>query len=228
MTINCATKNDFTFDEALYTNDCAADVVLFETWRAAHPKYQFEDGDQFGRTILMHAIKHGNVSLVNHLVKVVDTSVLNLCTQDGETLLDQFLDYKDSAVIHKIVECVKIIIEAGAYISGDEPPLQVLIDACHLFRRIGECALPLIKAYIRMEASCQGKILNSNSQEERIQSPFFRQAQEDILCWSKTRYVYLGGKEPGNLFSEIPSDLLGLIIQAYRALPDEADSPQDN
>ena len=233
----------FRFSEKYWIKeDKPATVKIFELWskcQAAMSNYKLQDGDDDGFNALMQAAGHGNVTLVKHLVKVMDKNVLNTRAADGSTLFRSILriqkiHYKDqcnfwrrvlSKDMSKVVECVKIVIEAGADINAEneynhKSPLEDLIDEADPEYK------SLMKVYIKAGALCDGKIGNNENNLDRFASPLFREAFLDCLDWKKTKYIYIREGSPESPLSKLPLEILHLITHAYAALPDEA-SPEN-
>ena len=201
-------------------------VEKFENMRKKHPEYQLTDGDGMGRTVLMVAVGRGNVTMVKHLVKLMDETQINEWNGSGYTIFENVTNsFLHPKRIQKIVECVKIVLEAGGDINlanaKEVAPLDALIlhipDSIH-----GDCALPLIKLYIRAGAHAP---TGRNST-----FPMYLQAQEEIAQedWLKTRNIYIGSRDAGSAFYLLPLDIQHLITQAFNALPDIAQPPQSN
>ena len=126
--------------------DSPESVTSFENWRKEHPAYKLTDTSRLGRTILMDALSYGNVAMVSHLVKLMDKKQINIWTDKGDTIFGQVHETIRKMNICKIMECAKIIIEAGGDVNLASKrrtrPLDALLDKCDAN------ALPLIKLYI--------------------------------------------------------------------------------
>ena len=242
-----AGKHNFEFFERRWIEDRPGTMIGFELWRheAANTlNYKLQDGDRDGYNILMQAAGHGNVTLVKHLVKVMDKNVLNTRAADGSTLFSSILRIQKihhkalrefyaevghvfSEDISTVVECVKIVIEAGADINVEneddhKSPLEDLIDEDDPEYK------SLIHVYIKAGARCDGKIGNNEKNLDRFASPLYREALLNFLDWKKTKYIYLGRGSPESCLSKLPPEIHHLITQAYAALSDEAPSENKN
>ena len=66
----------------------------------------------------MAAVGMGNVTLVKHLVKLMDKPQINQWNAYGETIFENTMRlFLHPDRIQKIVECVKIVLEAGGDIN---------------------------------------------------------------------------------------------------------------
>ena len=203
--------------------DCPECITHFEQKRKEHPTYQLTDGNRLGETLLMSAMGYGNLSLLSHLVKLMDKHQINMWNVHGETIFENLLTYIHVDTINKILECTKHILEAGADINlANEKgvaPLDALLDEAPL-HSYGHCMRPLIKLYIKAGAHVPTEGHSTN--------PLYLQVQEEILeeNWLKTRNIY--SVDPGSAFYPLPKEIRHLISQAFIFLPDIAQPPQGN
>ena len=168
----------------------------------------------------MQAMNIGNVALVKHLVKLMDKTQINAWSQSGYTIFENAArTYLHPTRIQEMVKCAKIVLEAGGDINLANAKGVAPLDA--LIQKIpsslyGNCALPVIKLYIRAGARAP---IESCSLE-----PMYLRAQEEIAQedWLKTRNIYIGSRDAGSAFYQLPLDIQHLITQAFNALPDRS------
>lgn len=199
--------------------DSPACVVEFEEHRKAHP-YELTEGNYVGQTILTEAMGRGNVSMVSHLVLRMDKTQINMWSASGYTIFEGAMLYDN--LISKIVECTRIVLNAGGDINLANaqgiPPLDALIARVSPYGWACK-VLPLIKLYIRAGAHTPKGHLSEESIYLKAQTEIF---EED---WLKIRNIYIGSVDPGSSFNQLPQDIQHLITQAFNALPDIAQPP---
>ena len=246
VSINTEKHNFLLWSEAFTEEDSPEGINHFEEWRKNNPGYALKDGDGSGWNILMIAVIKGNIALTQHLVKLMDQNTLHM-SKDGKTVFYSGL-FADYDKIDKVVKCFEIIIQAGAdvNIKGEGSPLtslERLIDATpNDFSSNNDKmkCMKLFKFFVRAGARCQGNIWDENAKGPRRASTPLLQAQEAVYGWSKTRNIYIAGKDQGSALSFLPQELLYKIHEHYNwrarscwhatnsstTLPDSASRPR--
>lgn len=201
-------------NEKFLKRDTPESVELFKEWWNDHSGYQIIQGEKLsGKNMIMYAAARGNIHLLTCLIKCVNAQTLNMWSGhdsvfDAVLLLSNFYDTE----INKVIECVKILINAGADINApnfkNKKPLDVLLDKTE--GASNECVdqrlLPLIKLYIQAGAQCQ-----DTETQTRTQNKFLVHAQQEILDVKKITLLHLAKRDRNSTMAGLPEELFSQI-----------------
>jgi hypothetical protein len=224
-----ATRNmEYRFDmEEFLLDESESGVKRFEFWYANRPDFKLSDGDWCGYTLLMHAVGAGNILLVKRLVEIAEQKNENINTLSsmGMSVFDAAERLADGdSETSKVVECVKILINAGADINIPDrwfdTPLDSFVDRSALWNRAQDRNSPDFKACERLQSliklfSDAGAKCNDKGKNVRTKSRSLLKAQQEHLDLEKMELLYFAKKNPDSTVQDLPPELFSRIAHAF-------------